>query len=321
MGYRQFATNIPEYAHLSPKDYWDARVRGFGSTTNIPVTLISEEGLLGYPGDPNERESISIHELAHSIRVPGMARVDPSFDGRLKMAYDRAMAAGLWRNQYAATDHKEYFAEGAQSWFDSNVGAPANTRDQLIAYDPGLAALCREVFTINAGKYSRPASRLTGHLAGYNPITAPSFSWPGRLLGCLDNLDACRLSPPTTVQAESYWSMFGVFTENSSDMGGGQNVAGIEIGDWMYYPPVTIPITGTYRVSYRVAALNSGGSLQLEWPGGTPVYGWLSIPATGGWQTWTTISHIVTLSAGSQYFVIRATGSGWNINWFTLTKA
>jgi len=115
--------------------------------------------------------------------------------------------------------------------------------------------------------------------------------------------------------------MFGVIRENTSDAGGGQNVGYIQTGDWISYPAVMIPTTGTYRVSYRVAALYSGGSLQLEKAGGTPVYGGISIPATGGYQTWTTISHIVTLSAGSQNFGIKATGSGWNINWFTITKA
>ena len=124
-----------------------------------------------------------------------------------------------------------------------------------------------------------------------------------------------------TIQAESYSNMFGVIRENTSDAGGGQNVGYIQTGDWMSYPAVMIPTTGTYRVSYCVAALYSGGSLQLEKAGGTPVYGGISIPATGGYQTWTTISHIVTLSAGSQNFGIKATGSGWNINWFTITKA
>ena len=126
---------------------------------------------------------------------------------------------------------------------------------------------------------------------------------------------------PITIQAENYSNMFGVIRENTSDAGGGQNVGYIQTGDWMSYPAVMIPTTGTYRVSYRVAALYSGGSLQLEKAGGTPVYGGISIPATGGYQTWTTISHIVTLSAGSQNFGIKATGSGWNINWFTITKA
>jgi hypothetical protein len=29
--------------------------------------------------------------------------------------------------------------------------------------------------------YTKPATRLVGHLAGYDPKTAPTFRWPKRL--------------------------------------------------------------------------------------------------------------------------------------------
>src|SRR5690606_40706442 len=54
--------------------------------------------------------------------------------------------------------------------------------------------------------------------------------------------------------SESYTSMFGVQTENTSDTGGGQNVGWIDAGDWMAYASVTIPTSGSYRVEYRVAS-------------------------------------------------------------------
>jgi hypothetical protein len=55
-------------------------------------------------------------------------------------------------------------------------------RSQLKTYDPGLAALCREVFGDTAPPYTKPATRLTGHLAGYDPAKAPTFEWPERLM-------------------------------------------------------------------------------------------------------------------------------------------
>jgi hypothetical protein len=48
-------------------------------------------------------------------------------------------------------------------------------------YDPGLAAFCREVFGDTVLKYTKPATRLSGHLAGYDPACAPKFAWPPRL--------------------------------------------------------------------------------------------------------------------------------------------
>jgi hypothetical protein len=107
-------------------------------------------------------------------------------------------------------------------------------------------------------------------------------------------------------------------------VGGGQNVGSIQTGDWMSFPAVMIQTTGIYTVAYRVARICSGGSLQLERAGGTPVYGSLFILSTGGMQKWTTVSHTVNLNAGSQSFGIKAMGhvcDGWNINWFSITPA
>jgi hypothetical protein len=115
--------------------------------------------------------------------------------------------------------------------------------------------------------------------------------------------------------------MKGVQNENTSDVGGGKSVGYIDTGDWMSYPEVTIPSTGLYRVKYQVASQSGGGSLQLEKAGGSPVYGRLSISATGGWQTWVTVLHTVNLNAGPSVFGILATGGGWNFNWFRITKA
>ena len=53
-----------------------------------------------------------------------------------------------------------------------SVDNPVNTRAELLVYDPVLAALCREVFGDTELKSTKPHTRLTGHLAGYDPATA-----------------------------------------------------------------------------------------------------------------------------------------------------
>ncbi len=116
-----------------------------------------------------------------------MVNVDPTFDRRLKAAYEAARAAGLWRGKYAGVNHHEYFAEGVQSWFDNNRVNDhdhnhVNTRALLSKYDLRLAALCREVFGNTVIRYTKPATRLTGHLAGYDPSKAPRFVWPAHLI-------------------------------------------------------------------------------------------------------------------------------------------
>ena len=186
MGYQELTTDIPEYAHFDNPDYWDRRARGLGGSRTDPVCSCAEENVLAYPGDPYSTENILIHEFAHNIHLRGMVRVDETFDTRLKEAFDLAKAQGLWRNKYASTNKNEYFAEGVQSWFDDNREPDhdhnhVNTRAELIDYDPRLAALCEEVFGDTVLVYTKPATRLRGHLADYDPAAAPTFQWPERL--------------------------------------------------------------------------------------------------------------------------------------------
>lgn len=183
MAYNEFTTDIPEHSHLKPKEFWDARARGLGGSTHDPVCSCAEENVLGYRGDPYSTESIVIHEFAHNIHYRGLIQIDPTFDDRLKQAYQSAMDQKLWEGKYASTNHAEYFAEGVQSWFDNNRPADhdhnhVDTRIELKEYDPGLAKICEEVFGDTQLNYTKPVTRLKGHLTGYQPQTAPAFQWP-----------------------------------------------------------------------------------------------------------------------------------------------
>jgi hypothetical protein len=183
---RMAAHSMPGFEDFTGKEYWDARARGTGGSATDPYCTCAEENVLGYAGDPYESECILIHEFAHNIHLRGLNNVDPTFDVRLKKTYDDAMKAGLWKGKYAAVNHHEYFAEGVQSWFDDNRENDhdhnhVNTRAELLEYDPGLAAMCREVFGDTEFKYTKPATRLRDHMAGYDPSKAPTFVWPERL--------------------------------------------------------------------------------------------------------------------------------------------
>src|SRR4029078_6820288 len=58
--------------------------------------------------------------------------------------------------------------------------------------------------------------------------------------------------PPTMVEAENYSAMFGIQTEPTSDINGGQNVGWQDNNDWMDYN-VNLPLSGPYQVNFRVA--------------------------------------------------------------------
>ena len=121
---------------------------------------------------------------------------------------------------------------------------------------------------------------------------------------------------PGTIQAEDYDAMSGIQTENTSDSGGGQNVGYIDTGDYMDYN-VTVAQAGIYEFSYRVASPNSTGKLILR--KGSTNYHEVIIPNTGNWQNWTTVTATANLVAGEQTLRVYASGSRWNINWFSAT--
>ncbi|MDB5273591.1 MAG: glycoside hydrolase family 16 [Chitinophagaceae bacterium] len=121
-----------------------------------------------------------------------------------------------------------------------------------------------------------------------------------------------------TIQAESYSEMAGVQLENTTDAGGGQDVGWIDTGDWMAYKDINFPSSGSYKVEYRVAG--NGGKLSLDLNSGSKVLGALNVPSTGGWQNWTTISHTVSVTAGTYKLGIYAATGGWNLNWIKITK-
>lgn len=93
----------------------------------------------------------------------------------------------------------------------------------------------------------------------------------------------------------------------------------IDTGDWMAFNSINIPVAGNYLVEYRVASPVATGRLSLDLNGGTTLLGEVTIPNTGGWQNWTTVSHSVQLPAGTFNVGIFAAAGNWNINWFRIT--
>jgi hypothetical protein len=160
IGRNEGLTTLPEYRELD-RDFplrngelWNDRARGLGATDAIPMTSGAEENLLCLAEDRYRGESIFLHEFAHTIAKMGLMYTDATFDSRLKKIYEEAMAAGLWQNTYAARDKDEYWAEGVQSYFDTNQEADppngihnhVNTRVELRTYDRSLHDLVHSVF-------------------------------------------------------------------------------------------------------------------------------------------------------------------------------
>lgn len=121
------------------------------------------------------------------------------------------------------------------------------------------------------------------------------------------------------IQAENYNNMAGIQVEACTDAGGGSNVGYIDATDWMAYYNINFPVTGTYKVEYRVASLSGGGRVSCDLNAGSIQLGAVDIPSTGGWQNWTTVSHNVYITAGTYNFGVYAQSGGWNLNWVRIT--
>lgn len=106
----------------------------------------------------------------------------------------------------------------------------------------------------------------------------------------------------------------GVDTEVCSE--GGFNIAYVRAGEWTEYT-VTVPSSGLYRLDARVASQSSGGQFSLLFDG-ADVGANFSFPATGGWQSWSTVSREVELDAGEYVMRWQNTGTNaqqFNLNW------
>ena len=80
---------------------------------------------------------------------------------------------------YAASNRAEYWAEGFQTWYDTNRTMDhdhnhIHQREQLKSYDEGLSALCEEIMGNPEWRFVSPRKRAgKDHLKGYDPKTAP----------------------------------------------------------------------------------------------------------------------------------------------------
>ncbi|NQU21032.1 MAG: hypothetical protein HQ567_07085 [Candidatus Nealsonbacteria bacterium] len=88
---------------------------------------------------------------------------------------------------YAGKNRSEYWAEGVQNWYDTNRTMDhdhnhIHTREQLEAYDPGLAALCKDVLGDSPWRFVSPRQRGgKEHLKGFDPATAPEVVDPDHI--------------------------------------------------------------------------------------------------------------------------------------------
>jgi hypothetical protein len=110
-------------------------------------------------------------------------------------------------------------------------------------------------------------------------------------------------------------------TQDTSPPGGADNLGWTAGGQWFKYT-VNVAPAGTYTVSLRLASPNGvTDGLHIASSAGTNLSGNITVPKTGGWQTWTTVTASVTLPAGQQTLTVDQDNAGWNIHFLSLAAA
>ena len=235
------------------------------------------------------------------------------------------------------------FLTGRPLWVNAELNA---SNAFVAAWLPGTegAGIADVIFKTSAGatnndftgklSFSWPNSSdqlvLNRNDTDYDPLFAYGFGLTYQDTDTLgDNLDISNsssgqvdtlFSVPGTIEAELYASMNGIQTEASTDSGGGtgggRNIGYVDTGDWLQYN-IDVQTPGSYLIEYRLASdLGSSGFATLI--NGTEIDR-QSVPNTGGWQNWTTLSATVDLQAGEQVLRINALGPSWNMNWIRLS--
>ncbi|MFG3182696.1 MULTISPECIES: glycoside hydrolase family 16 protein [Streptomyces] len=137
--------------------------------------------------------------------------------------------------------------------------------------------------------------------------------------------------PPTgnrdaysAIQAESFDGQSGVYTESTSDTGGGQNIGALANGDWALYRGVNFGSSAARQFVARVASGAASGvsglvEVRLDSRTNAPI-GSFAVGSTGGWQSWRTVPANIGAVTGTHDVYLTFT-SGQpadfvNVNWF-----
>lgn len=158
-------------------------------------------------------------------------------------------------------------------------------------------------------------------------LAGATFTWAGAQSGGYNVSTAFR------IQASSFNATgglnlpgdnttFGLQTESTSDLDGGYDVGFSSDGDYAVYKIIDFG-AGVSMVNARMACNgNCGGALEFHLDSlAGPLAASVTIPATGGWQTWTTVPAAASATGVHDLYVVfkaplSGTSSLGNFNWF-----
>jgi hypothetical protein len=199
---------------------------------------------------------------------------------------------------------------GSASYADSSVAASTTYYYVVEAVDSdgasGASAQASATSTTGGGTTEGP---YPGPAAAALPGTVMAENYDTGGQGVAYNVTS------TNGTANTYRSQ-GVDLEAATAPATGNDLGWSAAGQWFRYT-VNVATAGTYTVSFLVASPTAvTDAFHLSSSSGANLTGSVNVPATGGYQTWATVTASVTLSAGVQTLTLNDDGAGWNIDSF-----
>ncbi len=213
----------------------------------------------------------------------------------------------------------------------TNESSVLNTKDMFSVLVNGETADINQVVRSIAGERTIILSLENSVLhtdqvsISYNGSQIKSLS--DKTLNAFTNLEvinnlAQRFLIPSRIQAEDFNLQSGLQTEDCEDTGGGLNIGYTDAGDYADYN-VFVRDSGTYSIKLRVAAESRAGRVGfflMDESGSEDELARITLPVTGGWQTWESVEDEIVVPSGVYTLRMRVLSPGFNMNWFETKK-
>lgn len=296
-----------------------------------PMTFVDDDGqaymYFGGNGDGNLRvvklnnDMISLNGSAGRFNVPNFfeAAWVHKHNGTYYFSYSTTPSAGMRIDYMTSNNPMSGFTyRGIMS-----LQPPTNNNNNHQA-----------VFQLNNQWYQMYHNRIvasqTGQTMTYKrnlAIDAFSHRADGTIVQMVNTVNGLtqvgRLNPYVRQEAETMSDLNGIETEVCS--AGGMNLSSLDNNDWTMVEGVDFGSAGASSIAMRVASTKTGGTIEIRTGSSTgTLIGTVTVPNTGGNQTWQTVNANVTRTTGVQnvYFVFKGSGSSlFNVDYWTFATS
>lgn len=252
--------------------------------------------------------------VVDNVTLSGNTIVGALFDGigfstSTSTHLDHNTVIGAWRDGISV----------APPFFPAPTGSAQLTANAVSAVAAGRAA-----FVSNSNGFAASASQDSWQVGGApTPFHGKPVKLPATLAASDYDLGgaAIAFNALSVNGTANGYRADGVDLEASGDADGGLDLGWTASGQWFRYS-VKAPSAGVYKVSLRVSSpAGARHAFHVADAAGRDLSGAIDVPATNGWQAWTTVTAKVRLVRGVQVLGLMQDASGWNLHTFSFAQA